>query len=122
MQGENLLNEDDIIKMMEEEGDQIAVALLPAIQYYTGQLLDVAKLTKVAQEKGITVGVDLAHAIGNVPIHLDDWNVDFAAWCTYKVRSSPSGRQSGRLFHHPHHHWMTYHLFCFAVPPSPHPP
>lgn len=84
-QGENLLNEDDIIRMIEEEGDQIAVALLPAIQYYTGQLLDVAKLTKVAQEKGIVVGVDLAHAIGNVPIHLDDWNVDFAAWCTYKV-------------------------------------
>lgn len=73
------------MKMIEEEGDQVAVALLPAIQYYTGQLLDVAKLTKAAQAKGIIVGVDLAHAIGNVPIHLDDWNVDFAAWCTYKV-------------------------------------
>ncbi|XP_017461854.1 PREDICTED: kynureninase-like [Rhagoletis zephyria] len=89
--GENLLNEDDIIRMIEEEGDQIAVALLPAIQYYTGQLLDVAKLTKVAQEKGIVVGVDLAHAIGNVPIHLDDWNVDFAAWCTYKYLNSGAG-------------------------------
>lgn len=67
----------------------MAVALLPAVQYYTGQVLDVARLTKVAQKKGIIVGVDLAHAIGNIPIHLDAWNVDFAAWCTYKV-SAPS--------------------------------
>lgn len=91
----------------------MAVALLPAVQYYTGQLLDVAKLTKAAQDKGIIVGVDLAHAIGNVPIHLDDWNVDFAAWCTYKVSPSPpasrlESNQCHVHFHVPrmcaHHH------------------
>lgn len=79
------MNEDDIIRIFEEEGDNVAVALLPAVQYYTGQLLDVNKLTKAAQDKGIIVGVDLAHAVGNVPVCLDDWNVDFVAWCTYKV-------------------------------------
>ena len=85
-QGENLLNEDDIIRLFDEQGDQIKVALLPAVQYYTGQLLNVKRLTEAAQKRGILVGVDLAHAVGNVPIYLDDWNVDFAAWCTYKVR------------------------------------
>lgn len=87
-QDENLLNEDDIIKVFQEHGDQVFVALLPAVQYYTGQLLDIKKLTSAAQEKGIIVGVDLAHAAGNVPVYLDEWNVDFAAWCTYKVSSS----------------------------------
>lgn len=84
-QGEHLLNEDDILKLIEEEGDHVKVALFPAVQYYTGQLLNVKKLTEAAHRKGIIVGVDLAHAVGNVNIELDDWNVDFAAWCTYKV-------------------------------------
>ena len=83
--GEELLNEEDILQVFEEYGDQVKVALLPAVQYYTGQLLNVKKLTEEAQKKGILVGIDLAHAVGNVPIYLDAWNVDFAAWCTYKV-------------------------------------
>ncbi|UXI21453.1 hypothetical protein NH340_JMT07396 [Sarcoptes scabiei] len=89
--GEYLLNEDDIINIIEEQGDQIKVALFPAVQYYTGQLVDVRRLTEAAQKKGIIVGVDLAHAAGNVPIYLDEWNVDFAAWCTYKYMNSGAG-------------------------------
>jgi kynureninase len=85
LKGEHLLREEDILEILEKEGDQVMVALFPAIQYYTGQLLDIKKLTKAAQDKGIVVGVDLAHAVGNVPIYLHSWNVDFAAWCTYKV-------------------------------------
>jgi len=80
-----LLREEDILDVIAKEGDQVMVAMLPAIQYYTGQLLNIKKLTKAAQDKGIVVGVDLAHAVGNVPIYLHSWNVDFAAWCTYKV-------------------------------------
>ena len=80
------MREEDILDVFEREGEYVAVAMLPAIQYYTGQLLNVKKLTKAAQEKSIIVGVDLAHAVGNVPVYLHDWNVDFAAWCTYKVR------------------------------------
>lgn len=91
MQNEYLLNEDDMLQLIEEQGDQIKVALLPAIQYYTGQLINVKKLTEACHRKGIIVGVDLAHAIGNVPIHLNDWNVDFAAWCTYKYLNSGAG-------------------------------
>ncbi|KAH9415567.1 hypothetical protein DERP_000053 [Dermatophagoides pteronyssinus] len=89
--GENLLNEDDIIRLFDEQGDQIKVALLPAVQYYTGQLLNVKRLTEAAHKKGILVGVDLAHAVGNVPIYLDEWNVDFAAWCTYKYMNAGAG-------------------------------
>ncbi|XP_075585466.1 kynureninase isoform X2 [Dermatophagoides farinae] len=93
--GENLLNEDDIIRLFDEQGDQIKVALLPAVQYYTGQLLNVKRLTEAAQKRGILVGVDLAHAVGNVPIYLDDWNVDFAAWCTYKYMNAGAGSMAG---------------------------
>ncbi|OTF72588.1 kynureninase-like protein, partial [Euroglyphus maynei] len=89
--GENLLNENDIIRLFDEQGDQIKVALLPAVQYYTGQLLNVKRLTEAAHKKGIIVGVDLAHAVGNVPIYLDEWNVDFAAWCTYKYMNAGAG-------------------------------
>ena len=83
------------------------MVLLPGIQYMTGQvkrsrkyvkkvtqpifnllqLFDIPKITKVAQEMGCVVGWDLAHAAGNVKLALHDWNVDFAAWCSYKVRS-----------------------------------
>ena len=85
-----MLREEDILEVFKKEGDHVMVAMLPAVQYYTGQLLNTKKLTKAAQDKGIIVGVDLAHAVGNVPIYLHDWNVDFAAWCTYKVSPPPS--------------------------------
>lgn len=76
-----------MMDLLRREGDQIAVALFPCVQYYTGQLLNVQELTRVAKSKGITVGIDLAHAVGNVPLELHNWKVDFAAWCTYKVSS-----------------------------------
>ncbi|XP_054158129.1 kynureninase-like isoform X2 [Oppia nitens] len=93
--GEHLLREEDILEVIEKEGDNVMVAMLPAVQYYTGQLLNVQRLTKAAQNKGIVVGVDLAHAVGNVPIYLDKWNVDFAAWCTYKYLCSGAGGIGG---------------------------
>ncbi|CAG2182361.1 unnamed protein product, partial [Oppiella nova] len=89
------MREEDILELIDREGDEVKVALLPAIQYYTGQLLDIKKLTKACQDKGIIVGVDLAHAVGNVPIYLSEWNVDFAAWCTYKYLNSGAGGIGG---------------------------
>ena len=58
-----------------------------ALQYYTGQLFDVEGLTRAAHAAGCRIGWDLAHAVANVPLHLHDWDVDFAVWCTYKVRA-----------------------------------
>lgn len=98
-QGECLIRDEDAIRVMEEEGDSIAVFLMPGIQYYTGQLFNIPKLTKVAHSKGITVGADLAHAVGNVPLRLHEWGVDFAAWCTYKYMNSGPGGISAIFVH-----------------------
>ena len=73
------------MEIIRQNGNEIAVVMLPGIQYYTGQLFDIPKITTEAQKLGCTVGWDLAHAVGNVKLALHDWNVDFAAWCSYKV-------------------------------------
>ena len=59
---------------------------LPGIQYFTGQVLDIEAITEAGHKVGAIVGWDLAHSVGNVQLHLHDWNVDFAVWCSYKVR------------------------------------
>ena len=88
----DIFNTKDILETIKKHGHEIAVVMLPGIQYYTGQLFDIKEITKVAQEKGCIVGWDLAHAVGNVQLFLHDWNVDFACWCTYKyLNSSPGG-------------------------------
>jgi len=92
----------DILDIIKKHGHEIAVVLLPGIQYYTGQLFDMETITKAAQEQGCIVGWDLAHAVGNVQLNLHKWNVDFAAWCTYKyLNSSPGG--IGGIFVHSKH-------------------
>lgn len=63
---------------------QIAIVWLPLVQYYTAQLFDIASLAKKSHEIGAMIGLDLAHGSGNVECKLDEWEVDFAVWCTYK--------------------------------------
>ena len=72
------------MKVIDDNKDSLAVILLPGLHYYTGQWFDVERLTKHAHQYGILVGVDCAHAIGNKELKLKEWDVDFAAWCTYK--------------------------------------
>ncbi|RWS19161.1 kynureninase-like protein, partial [Leptotrombidium deliense] len=81
---EHLFREEDILDVIANEGDNVALILLFGVQYYSGQLMNIQKLTAAAHEKGIIVGLDAAHSVGNVILRLHDWNVDFAAWCTYK--------------------------------------
>jgi len=76
--------------------------MLPGIQYYTGQLFDMQKITQAAQEQGCLVGWDLAHAVGNVQLQLHEWNVDFACWCSYKYLNSSPGGISGIFVHSQH--------------------
>lgn len=93
--GETDLRSDDLRGILERQGDEIALLLLPGVQYYTGQLLDMAELCRLARAAGCAIGLDLAHAIGNVALELHDWAPDFAAWCSYKYLNGGPGAVAG---------------------------
>jgi len=101
--GEELIREEDLLELIQQQGEQIALVMLPGVQYYTGQVFDMQTITKVAQEKGCRVGFDLAHASGNIPLHMHNWNVDFACWCHYKYLNSGPGAVGGCYVHENHH-------------------
>jgi kynureninase len=100
--GEFTVRTDDIIDLIEKNADQLAVVMIGGVNFFTGQLFDIPKITGAAQKRGIIVGVDLAHAIGNVPLALHDWNVDFAAWCSYKYLNAGPGAVAGAYVHERH--------------------
>jgi len=100
--GEETLRNDDILAAIAEHGDELATILLPGVQYYTGQWLDMAAITAAGHAVGAKVGFDLAHAVGNVPVELDRWGVDFAAWCTYKYLNSGPGGVAGAFVNQRH--------------------
>ena len=101
--GEYTLRTEDIISTIEKHGDETALVLFGGINYYTGQFFDLEKITQAAKVAGAKVGFDLAHAAGNVELHLHDWNVDFACWCTYKYLNSGPGAIGGAFIHEKHH-------------------
>ena len=101
-EGEETLRVDDILGAIEEHGHQLALIMLPGVQYYTGQVLPMADITAAGHAVGATVGFDLAHAAGNIPMTLHDWDVDFAAWCTYKYLNSGPGGLAGAYVHERH--------------------
>lgn len=90
-EGEVLLRHEDIEEIIAKEGDSIALILFSGIHYYTGQLFDMKRITEWGKAKGCKVGFDLAHAVGNVPLKLHDWDCDFACWCTYKYMNCGPG-------------------------------
>lgn len=97
-----LLTTEHIISVIDKHASTTALLLLPGIQFYTGQFFDMETITAHAQAKGIIVGWDLAHAIGNLPLQLHDWNVDFAAWCNYKYLNCGPGAMGGLFVHSRH--------------------
>jgi kynureninase len=103
-EGELAIRPDDIEAVLEKEGDQIALVLFAGVNFFTGQLFNIEKITALAQKRGCTVGIDLAHAAGNVPLALHDWNVDFAVWCSYKYLNSGPGAVAGAFVHERHAH------------------
>ncbi len=102
-EGKHLIEESDIIKAIEEAGDTLALVMFGGVNYYTGQFFDLEKITKAAHKVGAYAGYDLAHAVGNIPLKLHDWAVDFACWCSYKYLNSGPGGVGG-IYVHEHHY------------------
>lgn len=103
-EGEEYIRNEDVVAAIREHGDSLALVLLGGLQYYTGQAFDIPAITKVAHEVGSVMGVDLAHAVGNLELKLHDWEVDFACWCTYKYLNSGPGNVGGCFVHEKHAH------------------
>src|ERR1700720_1106379 len=100
--GEFTVRTEDILDLIEKNADQLAVVMIAGVNFFTGQLFDVPTITKTAQNRAIAVGFDLAHAIGNVPLSLHKWNVDFAVWCSYKYLNAGPGAVAGAFVHERH--------------------
>ena len=100
--GEHLLRTDDFDDILAKEGERIALVMFGGVNFVTGQVIDMAHITAAAKRHGCVVGFDLAHAAGNIPLHLHDWDVDFAVWCNYKYLNSGPGAVGGCFVHNRH--------------------
>lgn len=102
-EGEHCLRVEDIEQAIFDAGDTLATVMIGGVNYYTGQLHNIQKITSAAKQVGAMCGFDLAHGMGNVPFELHDWGVDFACWCSYKYMNSGPGAVSGVFVHERHH-------------------
>lgn len=101
-QGEQTIHTSDIIAAIEDHRDELALVLLPGVSYLTGQVFDIERITAAARAAGVTIGWDLAHAAGNVPLQLHEWGPDFACWCSYKYLNAGPGAVAGCFVHERH--------------------
>lgn len=124
----DLLGTEAFVRTLEEHGDEIAFALIGAVNYQTGEVFHVEHLTRALHERGVPVCWDLAHAAGNVELRLHDWGIDCAAWCSYKYLNSGPGGVAGAFIHEKHAHkwdgprlegwWGTDPASRFAMSPD----
>lgn len=101
-EGERSLRTEDIISQIEKAGDSLALVMMSGVNYVSGQFFNLEKITQAGHSVGAKVGFDLAHAVGNLPLRLHDWGVDFATWCSYKYLNSGPGGPSGIFVHDRH--------------------
>lgn len=102
-EGEHAIRNEDVLQLIVENKNELALVLLGGINYYSGQLFDMQTITQLAQQAGAKVGFDLAHAAGNVELQLHDWHVDFACWCNYKYLNSGPGAVAAVYIHERYH-------------------
>ena len=98
-EGEATVRTEDVLDLIEREKDRLALCLMGGVQYFTGQVFDIPAITAAARRAGARAGWDLAHAAGNIPLSLHDWDVDFAAWCSYKYLNAGPGAVAGCFVH-----------------------
>jgi kynureninase len=96
---EAAIRTEDIERLLEKEGESIAMVMLGGINYYSGQAVEMERITRAGHEKGCIVGFDLAHAAGNLVLDLHDWDVDFGVWCSYKYLNGGPGCLGGCFVH-----------------------
>jgi kynureninase len=99
----HLLTINDFVNVLEEHGEETALVLVGGINYFTGQILPFEKLHEHCSKAGCYLGVDLAHAVGNIPLHLNAADIDFAVWCHYKYLNAGPGAIGGFFIHEKHH-------------------
>jgi len=101
--GEHTIRTEDILSAIEKNKAELELVLIGGVNYFTGQVFEMAKITEAAHKADALAGFDLAHAVGNIKLNLHDWNVDFACWCTYKYLNSGPGCVGGAFIHERHH-------------------
>lgn len=101
-EGEHIVRTEDILDTISKHKDSIAVVMFGGVNYYSGQVFDMEKITLAAHNVGAYCGFDLAHAAGNIELKMHDWNVDFACWCSYKYLNSGPGGVAGAYIHQKH--------------------
>ena len=102
-QGEVTIRLEDVKSVIQQNADSVSLIMLGGVNYYTGQVFEMKEIAEEAHKHNILVGFDLAHAVGNIPLSLHDWNVDFAVWCSYKYLNSGPGSVAGVFIHEKHH-------------------
>ena len=100
--GEFTVRTEDIVELIENNADQLAVVMLAGVNFFSGQLFDIEAIATAARKHRIVVGFDLAHAVGNVPVALHEWNIDFAVWCSYKYLNAGPGAVAGAFVNECH--------------------
>ena len=102
-EGEDSLRTEDVVAVLRERGEEISTILFGAVNYYSGEFMDIPTITAAAHDVGAYAGWDLAHAAGNIPMNVHDWGVDFAGWCSYKYLNAGPGSVAGAFIHVKHH-------------------
>ncbi|MCF8424813.1 MAG: kynureninase [Bacteroidia bacterium] len=111
-EGEYEVRHEDIYKAIDDNKDSLALIMIGGVNYFSGQVFDMKSIVEAGHKAGAIVGFDLAHGAGNLKLHLHDWNVDFAAWCSYKYLNGGPGCVAGAFVHEQHHRNTDMPLFA----------